>query len=115
MDTLNALTKLAIDFRNARDWGKFHKPKDVALSLSLEAAELLEHFQWKDDEEVKSHVAAHKDEIGEELSDILYWVLTMAHDLGIDLSAAFAAKMAKNEMKYPVQKCFGKNTKYSEL
>ena len=110
-DLIGAITA----FRDARDWAQFHKPKDMALSLMLEAGELAEHFQWKNDAEVQTHLESKRTEIGDELADVLYWVLLMAHDFGIDLPAAFARKMAKNEAKYPIDAARGKHTKYTEL
>ena len=115
-DSLQAITLAILEFRDARQWKQFHKPKDVALSLLLEAAELAEHFQWKSEEEVQRYVRGRaKREIGEELVDVLYWVLLLAHDLGVDLPAAFAAKMKKNARKYPVRKARGRHTKYTKL
>lgn len=108
--TLQALTLRIKDFRDQRDWSRFHNPKDTALSLSLEAAEVLELFQWKD--------AEHRpdpDRLGEELSDVLYWVLLMASDAGIDLADAFEKKMQQNEAKYPIGKASGSAAKYTEL
>jgi len=115
MTSIEELTALALKFRDERDWAKFHKPKDVALSLMLEAAEVLEHYQWKNEEEVAAHVENARDAIGEELSDVLYWVLVMAHELGIELGAAFKQKMLKNAKKYPVEASKGKHTKYDKL
>lgn len=105
----------AIAFRDARDWKQFHNPKDVALSLVLEAGEVMEHFQWKNAEEIKDYVRMHKKEIGDELADVIYWVAVMANDLKIDLPKAFKVKMKKNAKKYPVKKAKGKHTKYTEL
>lgn len=102
-------------FRDAREWGQFHTPKDMALSLLLEAGELAEHFQWKDDGACREHVAAARTELGHELADVLYWVLLMSHDFGIDITAAFGQKMALNAAKYPVAAARGKHTKYTEL
>lgn len=104
-----------IKFREARDWQQFHNPKDVSLSLVLEATELMEHFQWKNEQEVNSYVKKHKKEIGKELADSLYWVLLMFHDLDIDLVKAFTEKMKENEKKYPIKKAKGKSKKYTEL
>ncbi len=115
MGDLNELKRLALEFRDQRDWAKFHKPKDVALSLLLEAAELAEHFQWKDETEVAAHVEARRGEIADELSDVLYWVLIMANDAGINLGQAFQDKLRKNAQKYPVEKAKGRHSKYSEL
>lgn len=112
---IKALTKRIIDFRNARDWKQFHNPKDVAISLSLEAAEVLEHFQWKSKEEIEEYIKTNKKHIGEELADVLYWILLMSHDLGIDIRGALEKKLKKNELKYPVEKAKGKHTKYNKL
>jgi len=115
MPDLDKLTRKVIAFRDARDWAQFHNPKDVAISLSLEASELLEHFQWKDPTETARHAAAGKAEISEELADVLYWVLLLGHDLGIDLDKALSRKLLKNAKKYPVSKARGRHTKYDRL
>jgi NTP pyrophosphatase (non-canonical NTP hydrolase) len=104
-----------IKFRNDRDWKQFHNPKDLAISLVLEATEVMEHFQWKNMKEMEKYVKKAKEEIGEELADVLYWVLLMSHDLDIDVLAALEKKQAKNEEKYPVKKAKGKHTKYNKL
>ena len=109
------LTNRIIKFRDDRDWKQFHNPKDVALSLCLEAAEVLEHFQWKNKEEIEKYVVEAKDHIGEELADVLYWVLLLSHDIDIDILDALDKKILKNESKYPVEKAKGKHTKYNNL
>ncbi len=109
------LTKRIISFRDARDWKQFHNPKDVALSLVLEAGEVMEHFQWKNKEEMEKYVKENKGAIGEELADVLYWVLLMSHDLNIDVLDALEKKIKINEDKYPVEKATGKHTKYNKL
>lgn len=96
-----------------RDWEQFHNPKDVAISLALEASEVLEHFQWKSPEEITEHIKKNKPDVAEELVDVLYWVLLMAYYLKIDLGDAFDKKMAKNEKKYPVDKAKGSHKKYT--
>lgn len=115
MNEIQELTDRILEFREARDWKQFHNYKDVAISLVLEATELLEHFQWKSTQEVLDHMEGHKREIGEELADILYWVLLLSHDLDIDIKAAFMEKMEKNARKYPVEKARGTHKKYTEL
>jgi len=115
MDDIKDVTEKIIAFRNARDWEQFHNPKDVALSLVLEATEILEHFQWKDKKEVEKYVIDHKEDIGEELADVFNWVLLMCHDLNIDIVETAKKKIKKNEEKYPVEKAKGKHTKYNEL
>ena len=115
-DTLSELTKTVIAFRDERNWKQFHKPKDVVISLLLEAAEVAEHFQWKSDDEIRRYVrSTAKNDIGDELADVLYWVLLLAHDLKIDLPASFEAKMRKNAEKYPVEKARNRHTKYTKL
>jgi dCTP diphosphatase len=115
MKTLTELTQCIVAFRDARDWKQFHGLKDIALSMMLEAGEVAEIFQFKNDKEVAEKLDGLKERIGEELSDVLYWTLLMAHDSGIDLDKAFERKMARNESKYPVEKARGSNRKYTEL
>ncbi len=115
MEEIKLLTKKIINFRDARNWKQFHNPKDVSLSLVLEAAELMEHFQWKTSDEVASYVKTHKTDIADELADALYWILLLSHDLNIDLSKALDLKLKKNSLKYPVKKSKGKHTKYNRL
>lgn len=115
MSDVNQLTKRILDFINDRDWNQFHNPKDLALSLVLESAEVMEHFQWKNNEEIQEYIKSNKDEVGEELADVLYWVLLMSHDLGIDIKQAFEDKMSKNEAKYPIDKAKGRHDKYNKL
>jgi dCTP diphosphatase len=115
MTDLQGLTNRIIAFRDARDWKQFHNPKDVALSLVLEAGEVMEHFQWKNSEEMMKYIETSREAIGDELADVLYWVLLMSHDLKIDVLDALGKKMEKNEAKYPVDKAKGSHTKYTEL
>ena len=104
-----------IAFRKERDWEQFHKPKDLALSLVLEASEVLEHFQWKSEEEIKEYVKTHKDDIAEELADVFNWVLLLSHDLDIDVIEASEKKIVKNGEKYTLEKSKGNATKYNKL
>lgn len=115
MKNIDDFTKKIIAFRDARDWKQFHNPKDVALSLVLEATEVLEHFQWKNNDEIKKYIVEKKEEIGEELADVLYWVLLMSHDLNIDILEALEKKIRKNGDKYSIKKAKGKHTKYNKL
>lgn len=115
MATVQSITQKLLEFRKKRDWEKFHKPKDLALSLTLEAAEVLEHFQWKSEEEINSYVKKYRKEIGEELADVFNWVLMLSHDLNIDILKASEAKIRANGKKYPVKKAKGRATKYTEL
>lgn len=103
------------EFVDERDWDQFHNPKDLAISLVLEATEVLEHFQWKDDSAMTAHVKENRQEVAEELSDTFYWVLLLANKLDIDLVEVFEQKMAKNRKKYPIDKSKGTATKYTNL
>ncbi len=115
MATLKELTQLVLQFRDERDWAQFHNPKDIAVSLTLEAAELLELTQWRSGPELLEHLKKHREELADELADILGWVLVMAHDQGIDLGDAVRKKLKKNAAKYPVEKARGQAKKYTEL
>lgn len=115
MKSIDELTNEIIKFRDDRNWKQFHNPKDLALSLVLESAEVLEHFQWKSKDEVERYTKDKKNEIGEELADVFYWVLLMSHDLNIDLSKALEDKIKKNAAKYPIEKAIGSAKKYTEL
>jgi dCTP diphosphatase len=112
---IEELTKRIIGLRDARDWKQFHNPKDLSLSLVLEAGEVMEHFQWKNTDEMAKYVKTNKAEIGEELADVLFWVLLMSHDLEIDILEALDKKIIKNEQKYPIEKSKGNAKKYTEL
>ena len=115
MSDIERLTKTLLAFRDARDWKKFHKPKDLALSLVLEAAEVLEHFQWKSEREIENYIKNHKKDIGDELADVFNWVLLLSNNLGIDIVSASESKIKQNEVKYPVEKAKGRATKYDRL
>ena len=113
-DIKNLQEKIA-QFVEERDWRQFHNPKDLAISLNLEAAEVLELFQWKGPEEIEKYLKSHKENVEDELADVLYWVLLMADNLGIDVVAASETKLKKNAAKYPVHKAAGNHKKYTEL
>ena len=115
MSDIQYLTEITTKFRDARDWKQFHNPKDASMSLVLEATELMEHFQWKNAEEMQKYIKTHKIDIGEELADVLYWVLLISHDLGIDVKEAFIRKIRISDKKFPVRKVKGSHKKYTEL
>jgi NTP pyrophosphatase (non-canonical NTP hydrolase) len=108
--TVEQLKRLVNDFVERREWHQFHSPKNLAMSLAIEAAELMEHFQWISPDESRqlgsdpSRVGA----VGEELADVLCYALAMANELGLDLSAVIRHKMAKNELKYPAEEFRGR-------
>ena len=102
-------------FRDDRDWMQFHDPKNLAVSVAIEAAELLEHFQWKNEAQVAEHVRQNKQQVSEEIADVAIYLLELADNLGIDLVQAIHAKLDKNALKYPVEKAKGVATKYTDL
>ncbi len=105
-------TAKALTFREQRDWAQFHNPKDLALSISLEAAELLEVFQWSGaDLEVTSKTIKAK----EELADVAIYCIYMADRLGVDLAEAISDKIDSNSERYPVDKSHSTAKKYTEL
>ena len=109
---MNKLLKRILDFRKKRDWEQFHQPKNLAISLSLEAAEVLELFQWTKDGNLPKD---KKEALEKELADVYYWLLLLSHDLKIDLDKALEKKMKENDKKYPVTKAKGTSKKYTEL
>ena len=115
MTDFEQLPQAVQQFINERDWKQFHKPKDCAISLTLEAAEVAELFQWKTDEQMSAMKTGTKQEdLADELSDVLFWVLAMSHDFNIDIKDAFMKKLEKSAKKYPVEKVKGESKKYTE-
>ncbi|TAL25545.1 MAG: nucleotide pyrophosphohydrolase [Nitrospirae bacterium] len=111
-DILEQLLK----FRRERDWEQFHRPKELAISIVLEAAELLEEFQWKTDKEIIRHLKeGGLENIRDEVADIAVYILLLSHDLEIDLMDAIRKKLKKNAEKYPVEKARGSAKKYDKL
>ena len=110
-----ALTEKIRKFRDERDWKQFHNHKDMAISLVLEATEVLEHFQWRTPEEGEERARSHKEELADELADVTYFLFELADNLKIDLGKALISKLEKNVTKYPIEKSKGKNLKYTEL
>ena len=114
-DSLRALLKTALKFRDEREWKQFHTFKDLAVTLALEAAEVLEHAQWKSEPDLKKYLKTHREHVADELADVLHVLLLLAEHAEVDLSAAFDAKMKKNRAKYPIEKARGSAKKYHEL
>ena len=108
--TIAALREIVRQFVEERDWGQFHSPKNLTMSLAIEAAELMEHFQWITTEASRSigDDPGKLDAIRDELADILCYVLAIANELSIDVDEAMRRKMVKNETKYPAQKFRGR-------
>lgn len=102
-------------FRHARDWEQFHSPKNLAIALSVEAGELLEHFQWTTDQDRPKPEGSGIDRVALELADITMLIVYMAHDLGVDIDASVRTKLSINELRYPAEKCRGRSNKYDQL
>ena len=102
-------------FRDARDWMQFHHPKDMAAGIAIEAAEPMELFLWKTEQEQTQIVESKRQQIEEELADIGMFLFELADNLNVDLLAAIEAKIEKNAEKYPVEKSKGRSAKYTEL
>ena len=104
---MDELKKEIIKFQTERDWKKFHTPENLAKSISIEAAELLEHFQWGKDYDIS--------EVADELADVFNYCILMAIELDLDINEIVLKKMKKNALKYPVEKSYGVSTKYDSL
>ena len=115
MDSIAELTSNINAFRDARDWKQFHNPKDMAVSISIESAELLEHFQWKNAAECEVHVKANREAVADEIADVAIYLFELADLMGLDLGEVMLQKLEKNAGKYPVQKSRGSNKKYDAL
>jgi NTP pyrophosphatase (non-canonical NTP hydrolase) len=111
--TLHDLKQRMAEFVRERDWEQFHTPKNLAMSIAIEAAELMEHFQWLSTEQSQQLGAEALEEIGEELADIVIYALSLSNFLGFDLADTVLRKMAKNERKYPADQVRGKAHKYT--
>jgi len=114
MSDINALTQKLIQFRNERDWEQFHKPKDLAIYVSLEAAEVLEHFLWKSEAEIKEYLKSHKEDMADEMGDVINCLLLLANAADIDIIQAGENKLKKNAKKYPIEKAKGNAKKYNQ-
>jgi len=104
------LTRI-LNYANKRDWQQFHTPKNMALSLSLEANEALELFQWSIDNDV---MPERKEQLPNELADVFYWLIKLSHHYNIDLVEALEQKMTDNEKKYPVEEFHGNSGRYNQ-
>jgi NTP pyrophosphatase (non-canonical NTP hydrolase) len=114
---MDELVRAVLAFRDDRDWKQFHNPKDLAISIMLEAAELLEHFQWKHAGEVEALLAKEENrrKLGEEMADVLILLVSLADAVGVDLLQAASAKLRENAAKYPVERAKGSARKYDDL
>lgn len=114
---ISELKEIVKQFCDEREWDQYHNPKDLAIGIITEASELLEHFRFKSEDDIEEMLAntQKKDEIGEELADVLYFLLIFSHKYDFDLSSELIRKMKINEEKYPIKNAKGSNKKYSEL
>ena len=111
-DSLAGIKSRLRAFRKERDWQRFHTPKNLAISVAIEVGELLEHFQWRSDVEIAQHLAVDKERVADELADVAIYAIQLADVADIDLGAAIAAKIAKNDSKYPAALVHGRSEKY---
>lgn len=112
MDEAKNILEVINKFRDERNWRQFHNEKDLSLSISLEAAELLELFQWKSSEEVVNN---NRERLAEELADVLIYSYMLADNLEFDINEIISKKLVKNAEKYPIDKSKDNNTKYNDL
>ena len=112
MSDIERITDFIINFRNDRDWEQFHNPKDLAIALGIEAAELNELFLWKTVEQAEE---VDPEKIADELADVLVYAIMLAHKQGFNIEEIIMNKMKKNGEKYPVEKAKGRMTKYDQL
>ena len=117
MPSIEELTEMTVAFRDARNWEQFHTIKNLLISMNLEAAELLELVQWKDDATVEQEAANEefKGRLAEECADIFMYLLLICRTAGIDLAEATKMKIKRNSEKYPLEKAYGSAKKYTEL
>lgn len=112
---LQALTQSLRDFAKERDWEQFHSPKNLAAALTVEVAELLEHFQWVTEEQSRNLSFEKKDQVAQEAADVFLYLLQICDKLGIDLLETARLKLIANGEKYPVERARGSSKKYTEI
>jgi NTP pyrophosphatase (non-canonical NTP hydrolase) len=116
MSNLNDIKKEIVEFIKERNWEQFYTPKNLAIAIGAEAGELLECFQWKTDEDIKTMIETKEVEnMSDEIADIVIYSISLCNSMNIDLDRAILEKIKKNGIKYPVEKCIGSSKKYSEL
>ena len=114
-DSLDQLAQRLCAFAQARNWGQFHSPKNLASALIVEAGELLEHFQWLTEDQSRNLDAVKKQEVAMEMADVLLYLIQMGNELGVNLVDAAQQKIDLNDKKYPVDQAKGSSKKYDEL
>ena len=113
--TIADLTRRVLRHRDERHWAQFHTPKELAISLCVESAELLALMQWKGGKQLDAALSAKHEQVRDELADVLHSTLLLANDLGVDLGDALEQKLVKDAKKYPVEKSKGRAEKYTDL
>ena len=114
-DSISELTAQIQDFVDAREWRKYHNAKDLAVAIAAEAGELMQHFVWQQEEQIEKRLEKNRDEIASEIADVAILLFEFADNLGMNLGEVMQAKIARNDVRYPVEKSRGNNLKYSEL
>ena len=114
-DSIAGLTSQIQAFVDARDWRQFHNAKDLSVAIAAEAGELMQHFVWQQEAQIQDRVEKRRDEIASEIADVGILLFELADNLGFKLGDVMAAKIANNDVRYPVEKSRGNNLKYSEL
>ena len=113
--TLADIQRSLIDFNSERGWDKYHSPRNLAMALSVEAAELLELYLWSSDDGPQPPVAGRNERVASEAADVLICLLNLCHSADVDVLVAAAEKIEKNRQKYPVEKSYGRLEKHDEL
>ncbi|MEO7098999.1 MAG: nucleotide pyrophosphohydrolase [Luteolibacter sp.] len=114
-DSIAALTAQIQTFVDAREWRKFHNAKDLSVAIAAEAGELMQHFVWQQEDQIQERVKKRRAEIASEIADVGILLFELADNLGFKLGDVMEAKIADNDIRYPVEKSRGNNLKYSEL
>jgi NTP pyrophosphatase (non-canonical NTP hydrolase) len=114
-DSISVLTAQIQTFVDAREWRKYHNAKDLAVAIAAEAGELMQHFVWQQEEQIEKRLEKNREEIASEIADVAILLFEFADNLGMNLGEVMQAKIARNDVRYPVEKSRGNNLKYSEL
>jgi dCTP diphosphatase len=114
-DSISSLTHRIQAFVDAREWRRYHNPKDLSVAIAAEAGELMQHFVWQQEDQIEQRAETRKEEIASEIADVAILLFELADNLGLKLGEVMEAKLARNDERYPVEKSRGNNLKYSEL
>jgi dCTP diphosphatase len=114
-DSISELTAQIQTFVDVREWRKYHNAKDLAVAIAAEAGELMQHFVWQQEEQIEQRLEKNREEIASEIADVAILLFEFADNLGFKLGEVMQAKIAHNDLRYPVEKSRGNNLKYSEL